>query len=473
MKSVIRKEVREPMAKIVSSYCTKVVGEEKIFRSTVCIYRAALSFLMKVVNDEWDCGLSEVFQKSSKKAQRAVELLVHAAKGNIPKYPSFDEQFYKFPCYLRRAAISEALGAVSSYRSNLKRWENGGKHGKAPKMQTSRNAMLTFYKDNMYKDGSGNGMALLKLFYKNDWVWVPVRLRKQDTDFIHEHWAGVNASAPMLVKRNHRYALCFSFEENVSFERKPIEEQLILSVDLGINTDAVCSVMRSNGTVLARKFIDFPSEKDRMDTQLGRARRGQRENGFRGGNRHMRKATRINEDHAKKVGPAITRYAAAIGVDTIVMEHLDISGKAKRKSKAQRLHMWRKREIQDIVEHQAHRAGIRVRYINPRNTSRLAFDGSGEVLRDQRNASLCRFTTGKQYNCDLNASYNIGARYFIREFLKPVSETERSRLLAKVPEAGRRTSCTLSTLFSLYAVLEPQWCSASESRLHGGNESEV
>ena len=81
------------MAKIVSSYCTKVVGEEKIFRSTVCIYRAALSFLMKVVNDEWDCGLSEVFQKSSKKAQRAVELLVHAAKGNIPKYPSFDEQF--------------------------------------------------------------------------------------------------------------------------------------------------------------------------------------------------------------------------------------------------------------------------------------------------------------------------------------------------------------------------------------------
>ena len=138
---------------------------------------------MKVVNDEWDCGLSEVFQKSSKKAQRAVELLVHAAKGNIPKYPSFDEQFYKFPCYLRRAAISEALGAVSSYRSNLKRWENGGKHGKTPKMQTSRNAMLTFYKDNMYKDGSGNGMALLKLFYKNDLVWVPVRLRKQGYRF--------------------------------------------------------------------------------------------------------------------------------------------------------------------------------------------------------------------------------------------------------------------------------------------------
>ena len=78
LKSVICKEMREPMTKIVSSYCTKVVGEEKIFRNTVCIYRAALSFLMKVANDEWDCGLSEVFQKSAKKAQRSVELLIRA-----------------------------------------------------------------------------------------------------------------------------------------------------------------------------------------------------------------------------------------------------------------------------------------------------------------------------------------------------------------------------------------------------------
>lgn len=461
------------MAKIVSSYCTRVVGEEKIFRSTVYIYRKALTFLMKVVNDEWDCGLSKVFQTSAKKAQRTVELLIHAAKGNIPKYASFDERFYKFPCYLRRAAISESLGAVSSYRSNFRHWEKSGKHGKAPKMQTSHSAMPTFYKDNMYKGGATDGTALLKLFNKNDWVWVLVRLRKQDTDFIHEHWTGVSASAPMLVRRNHRYALCFSFEENISFESKPVKEQVILSVDLGINTDAVCSVMRADGTILARKFIDFPSEKDRMDTQLGRTRRGQRENGFRGGNRHMRKATRINEDHAKKVGSAIVHYAADMGADIVVMEHLNISGKTKGKSKAQRLHMWRKRKIQDIVEHQAHRIGIRIRYINPRNTSRLAFDGSGEVQRDQHNASLCRFSTGKQYNCDLNASYNIGARYFIRELLKPVSETERSRLVAKVPEAGRRTCCTLSTLFSLCAVLTPLRYLASESRLHGGNDSGV
>ena len=37
----------------------------------------------------------------------------------------FSAKCYKFPSYLRRAAIVEALGKVSSYRSNLANWETG------------------------------------------------------------------------------------------------------------------------------------------------------------------------------------------------------------------------------------------------------------------------------------------------------------------------------------------------------------
>ncbi|URW86327.1 hypothetical protein M5E86_00445 [Blautia wexlerae] len=48
-------------------------------------------------------------------------------------------------------------------------------------------------------------------------------------------------------------------------------------MDLGINTDAVCTIMRADGTVLGRKFINHPSEKDRMYRTLGRIRRFQRE----------------------------------------------------------------------------------------------------------------------------------------------------------------------------------------------------
>ena len=457
------------MPKLVSSYCTKVIGENKIFRETIRVYRDALSLLIRIADAEWDSGLGELYQKSTLKARRSLELLVHASLTSLPKYPEFDKQFYKYPSYLRRSTISEALGAVSSYRSALARWEASGNNGKMPRLQTSRSAMPTFYKDNMYED-NGDGTALLKLYHKNDWVWVKVRLRKQDTDYIREHWDKVDASAPKLVKRNRRYALCFAFEEVISFDTKPLEDQTILAVDLGVNTDAVCSVMRFDGTVLARKFIDFPSEKDRLDTQLGRARRGQWEHGHKGGNLHMKKATRINEDLSKKIAPAIVRYAVSVGADVIVMEHLDFTGQ-KPKHKKQRLHMWRKRDIQKIVMHQAHRNGIRVRFVNARNTSRLAFDGTGEVVRDKSNMARCRFSSGKQYNSDLNASYNIGARYFIREYLKPFPVTDRSLLLAKVPEVERRTICTLSTLISLYAVLSCQPASASEFWPHGGNES--
>lgn len=137
----------------------------------------------------------------------------------------------------------------------------------------------------------------------------------------------------------------------------------------------------------------------------------------------------------------------------IVFEYLETRGRISG-SKKQKLHLWKKREIQKRCEHQAHRNGIHVSRVSARNTSRLAYDGSGAVIRNPENHSLCTFRTGKQYNCDLSAAYNIGARYFIRELLKPFPETERSSLEAKVPSVKRRTSCVYADLRRLWAELE-------------------
>ena len=90
-------------------------------------------------------------------------------------------------------------------------------------------------------------------------------------------------------------------------------------------------------------------------------------------------------------------------------------------------------------------------------TSRFAFDGSGAVQRGKdagfSSYSICKFTSGKVYNCDLNASYNIGARYFTREILKSLPARERLALEAKVPQAAKRSTCTLSALINLNAEL--------------------
>ena len=46
--------------------------------------------------------------------------------------------------------------------------------------------------------------------------------------------------------------------------KKDKEVETVIGVDLGINTDAVCSVVHKDGTVTGQRFINHPVEKDRM-----------------------------------------------------------------------------------------------------------------------------------------------------------------------------------------------------------------
>ncbi|MFR4713013.1 MAG: hypothetical protein ACLUAL_15635 [Blautia wexlerae] len=78
---------------------------------------------------------------------------------------------------------------------------------------------------------------------------------------------------------------------------------------------------------------------------------------------------------------------------------------------------------------------MRVSRICAWNTSRLAYDGSGAVTRDWENHSLCTFQTGKRYNCDLSASYNIGAQIFYKGTFKTPSGN------GKVFAGGKSPSC--------------------------------
>lgn len=99
--------------------------------------------------------------------------------------------------------------------------------------------------------------------------------------------------------------------------------------------------------------------------------------------------------------------------------------------------------------------GIRVAKVLARGTSQYAFDGSGEFDRNNESGKrdTCKFTTGKKYHCDLGASYNIAARFFIRILLKPLPETVRLQLRAKVPETAARHQQTLASLIRLHEAL--------------------
>jgi hypothetical protein len=60
------------------------------------------------------------------------------------------------------------------------------------------------------------------------------------------------------------------------------------------------------------------------------------------------------------------------------------------------------------------------------------------------------------YAADLNAAYNIGARFFIRGFLKALPVKVRSAVLAKVPCCVKRSSCVLADLISLVKVIRAE-----------------
>ena len=433
---------------IVSSYGVEIKKQNIPIRHMLDIFRQAVSYLIQVYDKSWD-ELSEI--RNAQKRFGEAEHFVHETKKNHARF-DFDACFPKMPAYFRRAAIRHALGSVSSYRTRLSLWEKGKLTGK-PKLTCENHAMPVFYRDEMYRKAEdGEDVAYLKLFDGRDWKWFPVKLLHTDMEYLRKKWRGEKASAPTLEKKYHKYFLRFSYTEEKVLSKTDVKEQVICSVDLGINTDAVCSIICADGTILGRKFINFPSDKDHLYHVLGRIRRFQRQHGSKQIQSRWTYAKRLNVELSRKIAAEITKYARENQADIIVFEYLEAQGKIFGKKK-QKLHLWRKRDIQKLCEHRAHRYGIRISRVSARNTSRLAYDGSGKVLRNTENHSLCTFSTGKRYNCDLSASYNIGARYFIRELLKPLPETERSSLEAKVPTVKRRTSCVYADLRKFFVEM--------------------
>ena len=146
----------------------------------------------------------------------------------------------------------------------------------------------------------------------------------------------------------------------------------------------------------------------------------------------------------------IIAFALQNGATVIVFEHLKgfrPKGGRRNSTIRQRFHQWQHRKLVTQVEASCQEKGIHVAFVNPRGTSSWAYDGSGRVKRDEDNASLCTFTNGKRYNTDLNASYNIGARYLITLATPSLDSNGQGRKAGKRSHLRQRTPVTLSSLW--------------------------
>lgn len=429
---------------------------------TIDEYRKFLKPLVLIVNTQWVTLAS----LTSTERINAVEKMTHLTADNPnPKHLYFQKavsrhpSFKKFPSYLRRAAIADAIGIVSSFQTRYRDWQSGirsRRDAKPPRLTVMCNTYPSLYKGQQVKYGLNFQTVDIKVWNGSDWVWlnkIQVLRHGGNRHFV----AGNEIQSPALVVNQKNCQLSMP----VKIKKVDLNDSdYVCSVDLGINNAATASIVGKNGTVKARKIINPARDIDRRNQRRMMIAKKSNQTASITGQKLpkgfckglYRKSSNINLEISRTVARGIVSFALAHNVKVIVLENLTgWKAKAGRTGTLlkQKFHLWCHNKIVEIVTDRWAELGGIVQTINPKYTSAYAFDGSGKVKRSKTNYSLAKFTTGKQYHADLSASYNIGARYW---YCVIVSDRNFSRVNdRKSSDDTLRTPVTLGTLRSLAA----------------------
>jgi putative transposase len=438
-------------------------SEKEQMLLTIKEYRKYLLPLVIIVNAQW---LNFSFL-TAKERVNAVERMIHKTADNPdPKHKYFQSiikthpSHRKFPSYLRRAAIADAIGIVSSFQTRYREWQIGiraRRDAKPPRLTAMCNTYPTLYKGQQIRYNLNYQTVDIKVWSGTDWVWLSgIKVKRHG---LNRHLTdGNEICSPALVVNKNKCQLSMPVKiDKINRE----DSDYVVSVDLGINNAATASVVGKDGTVKARKFINPARDIDRRNQrrmmiakkskQTQNITNSKRQKGFCKG--LYRKSSHINLEISRHVARGIVEFAKTHNVKVIVIESL-AGWKAKAGKKGsllkQKFHLWCHAKIVEIVTDRWSELGGQVQAINPKYTSAYAFDGSGKVKRSKINYSLAVFKNGKQYNCDLSASYNIGARYWY--CLIQGDKTWTRVFVSESSDDTLRTPVTLGTLRSLVAA---------------------
>jgi transposase len=284
-----------------------------------------------------------------------------------------------------------------------------------PKLPNLHKTFFTvFYKENMFKDTietERKGHAKIRLLLDNDWKWIEIiydisNLRSGKNLRFNDEFKALN---PSLIQKGNKFFLHIPYSKpKTKLNSTPIDEQIVIGVDLGLTKSAVCLAVKSDGTVIGRLFINQPIEKDRLKTELNKLSKAKRLTGITEMPNHWRRINGLRDYIVKNTADQIIQFVIDSNATHIVFEHLDsmkvpkgFYGVAKRLRF--KLQFWSKMRVQNNVMEKAHSVGIRYSEILARGTSMYVFDDSGLVARTPRK-DLCKFANSKTYNADLSAS---------------------------------------------------------------------
>ena len=411
------------------------------FDDTVYWYRRAVDFYIDFCLEKWDSisGIRGI--KYQIKFIEEQTIAANARVLTVPDESNFKQQFPDFPPYLRRVAIRQARGLVSAYFKRINKWntKSNNNRSKRPGRPSAGNAYPYLYHKYMFLR-IDLYRAKIKVYNKGQWEWHNVDLCRSDANYIEKNCSSGKEKMPKLVKKGAKWFLEFPF----FFEKKvmsvPIDKQIAIGVDLGINNICTCVAMDAKGNIIASRFLHRGFANEIMASIGSKKRRNPQisiSNMIKRGRHQI----------CKRAGKFILDFALEYGGNVVVFEKLD------NRERSNKVFFSMSKKIQKMVERKCEIKGIKTEYVCAWNTSRYAYDGSGTVKRDKDNPSICTFKSGKVYNCDLSAAYNIAARYFIREIYNSMTEDDRRSIAAKVPQCVHRASSTLNTLLLMQSAL--------------------
>lgn len=422
--------------------------EDRIcLQATVDQYRAFCKALSYVILGHW-VRLQNVDSKCV-----AIEKLIHQTKKNLaPKHKYFVKRFWKFPSYLRRAAIEFVWGQVSSYLTRYRTWQSGirkRKDTKPPVFNPTANCYPVLYGGNLIKFNHDYSIANIKVWNGSSWVWSSVKIIAKR----NRHLIGKRLS-PYLVVSKAKFHLAVPFK----VEPIAIKGETVCAIDVGINTLATAVIVTKDGTVTKRKFFHPSADIDRRNRQAAiirkKARRTKKlHRGFC--KSHYRKARNISLNISHQISKQIVDLAMANSASVIVFEDLKgwkPKGGRKRSGLRQKFHTWMHRRLVQFTTEKFEEKGGKVDLVYPRGTSSWAYDGSGKLKRSNKKYSISTFQTGKIYNCDLSAAANIAARYWAYK-LKLTRRKDGQLPKGKRPVGKSRMPITLSDLWDREAAI--------------------
>jgi len=232
-------------------------------------------------------------------------------------------------------------------------------------------------------------------------VWCPVQFgeRQMIDDALSEEWSLQQVE---LVKRDGEWYAYFTLEKPF----KNYEPQTPIGVDLGErNLATVVALVNGKPTkgtffrgseikVVRHRYFNIRKklqEKKRLDVV-----------------RRLRdKERRIVNHELHIISKKIVEYAKQFPSPVIVMEKLKGIRKNFKKGKKlnKRFHSLPFRKLQEMVEYKAKLQGVKVVYVNPKNTSKTCHR-CGYVTRTDGREYRCP-KCSMVYNRDLNSSINI------------------------------------------------------------------